>query len=297
MQRWRVIQWEVLNSTLYALRSTLYALRSTLHPPPLRLPPVRKSLGQHFLNDRRILGRIADALALDGSEVVIEIGPGRGALTELLVDRAQKLIAIEYDRALAALLRQRYAGDNRVTIVEQDVLEVSFGDLANGPYVVAGNVPYYITTPIIFLGLTRPRPDRAVYLVQREVAERIVAPPGAREYGALSANVQAVANAELLFRVPRGAFQPPPKVESAVLRITPRPDPAIPPTEEHDFRLLVQGAFGFRRKQMRRVLREMWDVDAATADNVLARAAIDPAVRPETLSPSDFARLLPARPR
>jgi 16S rRNA (adenine1518-N6/adenine1519-N6)-dimethyltransferase len=263
----------------------------------LRLPPVRKSLGQHFLNDRRILGRIADALALDGSEVVIEIGPGRGALTELLVDRAQKLIAIEYDRALAALLRQRYAGDNRVTIVEQDVLEVSFGDLANGPYVVAGNVPYYITTPIIFLGLTRPRPDRAVYLVQREVAERIVAPPGAREYGALSANVQAVANAELLFRVPRGAFQPPPKVESAVLRITPRPDPAIPPTEEHDFRLLVQGAFGFRRKQMRRVLREMWDVDAATADNVLARAAIDPAVRPETLSPSDFARLLPARPR
>ena len=261
----------------------------------MRLPPVRKSLGQHFLNDRRILGRIADALGLDGSEVVIEIGPGRGALTELLVERARHVIAIEYDRALAALLRERYAGDNRVTIVEQDVLEVRFGDLANGPYVVAGNVPYYITTPILFQGLTRPRPDRAVYLVQREVAGRIVAAPGEREYGALSANVQAVANAELLFRVPRGAFQPPPRVDSAVLRITPRDDPAIASDEEQDFRVLVQGAFSFRRKQMRRVLREMWDLDAARAESMLASAAIDPAVRPETLSPDDFARVLRLR--
>src|SRR5205085_966282 len=106
---------------------------------------------------------------------------------------------------------------------------------------------------------------------------------------------QAVANAELLFRVPRGAFQPPPRVDSAVLRITPRDDPAIASDEEQDFRVLVQGAFSFRRKQMRRVLREMWDLDAATADDVLARAAIDPAVRPETLSPGDFARLLRAR--
>src|SRR5205085_6286240 len=155
-----------------------------------RLPPIRKSLGQHFLNDRRVLGRIADALALDGTQLAVEIGPGRGALTEVLVARARRVIAIEYDRALAAFLRDRYAGDNRVTIVERDVLEVSFGELANGPYVLAGNVPYYITTPIIFQGLTRPRPDRAVYLVQREVAERIVAAPGEREYGALSANVQ-----------------------------------------------------------------------------------------------------------
>jgi 16S rRNA (adenine1518-N6/adenine1519-N6)-dimethyltransferase len=261
----------------------------------LRLPPVRKSLGQHFLNDRRILGRIADALALDDSEVVIEIGAGRGALTELLVERARQVIAIEYDRALAALLRQRYAAEQRVAIVEQDVLEVSFGELANGSYVVAGNVPYYITTPIIFQGLTRPRPDRAVYLVQREVAERIVAAPGEREYGALSANVQALANAELLFRVPRGAFQPPPRVDSAVLRVTPRIDPAIVPDEEGDFRALVQGAFGFRRKQMRRVLRELWDLDAAGAESMLASAAIDPAVRPETLGAGDFARLLRVR--
>jgi len=261
----------------------------------LRPPPVRKSLGQHFLNDRRILGRIADALSLEGGEVVIEIGPGRGALTELLIERARTVIAIEYDRALAELLRQRYADNERVTIVERDVLEVSFAELAKGPYVVAGNVPYYITTPIIFQGLTRPRPDRAVYLVQREVAERIVAAPGAREYGALSANVQAVATAELLFRVPRGAFQPPPKVDSAVLRIIPRSDPAVLPDEESAFRTFVVGAFGFRRKQMRRVLRELWNLDAERADELLTAARVDPEVRPETLSPVDFAKLLRAR--
>jgi 16S rRNA (adenine1518-N6/adenine1519-N6)-dimethyltransferase len=260
-----------------------------------RLPPVRKSLGQHFLNDRRILGRIADALALDGSELVIEIGPGRGALTEILVERARHVIAIEYDRALAALLRERYASDDRVTIVERDVLEVRYGELARGPYVIAGNVPYYITTPILFQGLTRPRPERAVYLVQREVAERIVAPPGAREYGALSVNVQALAIAELLFRVPRGAFRPPPRVDSAVLRITPRQDPVVEGTEEEPFRVLVQAAFGLRRKQMRRVLRELWSIDADTAEGILAAAGVDPAVRPETLSPAEFARLLRLR--
>ena len=260
-----------------------------------RLPPVRKSLGQHFLNDRRILGRIADALELSGSELVIEIGPGRGALTELLLERARHVIAIEYDRALAALLRERHSGDARLTIIEHDVLDVSFGELAKGPYVLAGNVPYYITTPILFKGLTNPRPDRAVYLVQREVAERIVAPPGDREYGALSVNVQAVATAELLFRVSRGAFQPPPRVDSAVLRITPRADPVIAPEEEDQFRAFVQAAFGMRRKQMRRVLRELWTLDAKNAERILDAVGVDPAVRPETLAPSAFSSLLRAR--
>ena len=262
-----------------------------------RLPPIRKSLGQHFLNDPRILGRIADALELSGAELVIEIGPGRGALTEVLLPRARRLYAIEYDRALAEHLRRRYAGDERITVVERDVLQVDLGELAGGPYVVAGNVPYYITTPILFHGLTRPRPERAVYLVQREVAERIVAAPGSREYGALSTNVQAVAAAELLFRVPAGAFRPPPKVESAVVRVVPRSDPVVREDEEESFRTFVQGAFGFRRKQMRRVLRGLWDVDAAVADDALAKAGVDPMARPETLSPELFARLVRARPR
>ena len=262
-----------------------------------RLPPIRKSLGQHFLNDPRILGRIADALDLSGGELVIEIGPGRGALTDVLLPRVRHLYAIEYDRALAEHLRQRYEGDGRITVVERDVLEVNLGELAGGRYVVAGNVPYYITTPILFHGLTRPRPERAVYLVQREVAERIVATPGSHEYGALSANVQAVADAELLFRVPAGAFRPPPKVESALVRVVPRSKPVVRAEEEDAFRTLVQGAFGFRRKQMRRVLRGLWDVDASVADDVLANAGVNPMARPETLSPEDFARLLRARPR
>ncbi|MDB4916422.1 MAG: Ribosomal small subunit methyltransferase [Gemmatimonadetes bacterium] len=266
--------------------------------PPRRdrdgFPPTRKSLGQHFLTDRRILGRIADALHLKGTETLLEIGPGRGALTDILVERAGRLIAIEYDRALAEMLRQRYARRSNVLIAEADVLDVSLGELAAGPYVLVGNVPYYITTPILFHALVPPRAERSVYLVQREVADRLCAPPGGKEYGALTVNVAAVAKAEMLFKVPAGAFSPPPKVESAVVRITPLPQVLVRPDEERPFRLLVQGAFGMRRKQMRRVIRSLRAVDVPTADAILAAVNIDPQARPETLSPNDFAMLLRA---
>ena len=266
--------------------------------PPRRdrdgFPPTRKSLGQHFLTDRRILGRIADALHLTGSETVLEIGAGRGALTDILADRAGRLIAIEYDRALADILRQRYAKRGHVLIAEADVLEISLGELAAGPYVLVGNVPYYITTPILFHALVPPRADRSVYLVQKEVADRLCARPGTKEYGALTVNVGAVARAESLFKVPAGAFNPPPKVDSAVVRITPLAEPLVTPAEERPFRLLVQGAFGMRRKQMRRVLRSFYSVSADVADAVLAATGIDPEVRPETLSPEQFAALLRA---
>jgi 16S rRNA (adenine1518-N6/adenine1519-N6)-dimethyltransferase len=257
-------------------------------------PPTRKSLGQHFLTDRRILARIADSLHLTGGETVLEIGPGRGALTDLLAERAGRLIAIEYDRALAELLRQRYARRGNVLVAEADVLEVSLGELAAGPYVLVGNVPYYITTPILFHALAPPRADRAVYLVQREVADRLSAAPGGKAYGALTVNVAAVARAETLFSVPSGAFAPPPKVESAVVRITPLSTPLVAPDEERPLRTLVQNAFGMRRKQMRRVLRSLYNLDVPAADDLLDRAGIDGAVRPETLSPDDFARLLRA---
>ena len=257
-------------------------------------PPTRKSLGQHFLNDRRILGRIADALALTGSETVLEIGPGRGALTDLLVDRCGRLIAIEYDRALAALLRERYARRANVIIAEGDVLELSLGDLAAGPYLLVGNVPYYITTPILFHALRPPRAERAVYLVQREVAERLCAEPGSKEYGALTVNVAAVATAQMLFKVPAGAFVPAPKVESAVVRITPKVESLVQAEEERPYRLLVQGAFGMRRKQMRRVVRSLYALDAVAADALLERSGIEPEVRPEVLTPVQFAALLRA---
>jgi 16S rRNA (adenine1518-N6/adenine1519-N6)-dimethyltransferase len=158
--------------------------------------------------------------------------------------------------------------------------------------VLVGNVPYYITTPILFHALVPPRADRSVYLVQREVAQRLVARPGSKEYGALTVNVAAIARAELLFGVPAGAFAPPPKVESAVVRVTPLAEPLIEPDEEHRFRVLVQSAFGMRRKQMRRVVRTIFSLGAEQADDLLARARIGPEVRPEVLSVEQFVALL-----
>lgn len=258
------------------------------------LPRARKRFGQHFLRDRAVLSRIVDALALTGTETVVEIGPGRGVLTDLLAERAGRLVAIEIDRDLAAHLRARYVGRANVEIVEADVLSVPLGRVAGEDFVLAGNVPYYITTPILFHALERPRPARAVYLVQREVAERISAVPGSKTYGALSVNVQAVAAAELVMRVPPGAFQPPPRVDSAVIRVTPRPDPVVAADEERRFRSFVQAAFGLRRKQMLRVVRSAAALDAESAGAVLATAGIDPEARPETLAAEAFARLVRA---
>jgi 16S rRNA (adenine1518-N6/adenine1519-N6)-dimethyltransferase len=257
-------------------------------------PPVRKSLGQHFLSDPRILGRIADALALASDETVVEIGPGRGGLTEQLLARAGRVIAIEIDRMLATRLRDRYAGEPRLEVVERDVLGTNLGALAGDDFALVGNVPYYITTPILFHALRAPRPTRAVYLVQKEVADRLSASPGTKAYGALTVNVSALASAETLFRVSPGAFSPPPTVDSAVVRITPRPEPAVAPHEEERFRVFVQQAFGMRRKQMRRVLRSVLSVPAERADELLAVAGIEPEARPETLSPEQFAALLRA---
>ena len=258
------------------------------------LPRAKKRFGQHFLTDPRILSRIADGLAITPTDTVIEIGPGRGALTEALLSRAGRVIAIEVDRDLVPILRSRWADDPRLMVVEGDVLEQDLGALADGPCLLAGNVPYNITTPILFHALTRPRPARAVYLVQLEVAQRAAAAPGDEAYGALSVNLQAVAQVELLFRVPAGAFTPPPKVESAVIRVTPRLDPVIEADEEEPYRLMVQGAFGLRRKQLKRVVRTLWTLDAERAGAVVDRAGLDPEARPETLSPSDFAALLRA---
>lgn len=257
-------------------------------------PPTLKRLGQHFLADRKVLASIAGALELTGTETVVEVGPGRGALTDLLAEHAGRVVAIELDRALAALLRERYASHDNVEIVEGDVLEAELAALAGGPYVLAGNVPYYITTPIIFHSLSPPPPLRSVFLVQLEVARRMAAAPGSADYGALSVTLQASASVELLLRVPPSAFRPPPRVESAVVRVRPLAEPLVSTELTEPYRRLVQASFGLRRKQMRRVVRTVRGLDAAAAEGVLARAGIDPDARPETLSPDDFARLLAA---
>jgi 16S rRNA (adenine1518-N6/adenine1519-N6)-dimethyltransferase len=254
----------------------------------MRPPPIRKSLGQHFLTDPRILARIADAVALTPDETVVEIGPGRGSLTAALLARAARVVAIEIDPKLVELLREKYAHEARLTIIQADVLDVDLGEAAGGEYALAGNVPYYITTPILFQALRQPRAMRSVLLVQREVASRMAAEPGAEDYGALSVNVQAVARVEMLFRIPAGAFTPPPRVESAVVRVTPRPDPVVKPGEEEPFRTFVQAAFALRRKQMRRVVRTIAAKSAGDAERALVASHIDPDARPETLSPAQF---------
>lgn len=270
----------------YCDRNRAPPVNRNLHPRP------RKALGQHFLSDPHILARIADALELHPDENVIEIGAGRGALTKELAKRARNTYAIELDRVLADRLREKFAGEARVHILQGDALRMDLFGIVKSHYALAGNIPYYITTPLLFHALKRPRPSRAVFLVQREVAERMTAKAGTRAYGALSVNLQAVAKPEMLFRVAPGSFQPPPTVESAVVRIRPRPDPVVPPEREEALRAFVIAVFGMRRKQMRRVLREISGLDAASAAALLSARAIDPEARPETLTPEQFAGLL-----
>ncbi len=268
-------------------------LASTAFSPP-PLPPPRKRFGQHFLKDSRVLDAIVNALGALQNRTVIEIGPGRGILTDRLVDRAARVIAVEVDRDLVAHLRARYAGHPHVEIIEADVLAVSLASLAGGPFVLVGNVPYYITTPIIFHALETPRPDVAVYLVQKEVADRLAAPPGDKIYGALSVNVQAVAAVELVRRVAPAAFQPAPTVDSAVVRITPRANAAVEPELETRFRAFVQAAFGLRRKQLIRVVRTITRLDPERSAALIASCGLVSAIRPEGLSAEDFARLVRA---
>jgi 16S rRNA (adenine1518-N6/adenine1519-N6)-dimethyltransferase len=255
------------------------------------VPRAKRRLGQHFLSDRRILERIADALGATGADTVLEIGPGPGGLTEALAARAGKVVAIEKDPDLLPALKHRVPG---AVVVEADALDADWHALAGQDFLVAGNIPYNITSPLIDKALSPPRPRRIVFLVQKEVADRVGAPPGGEAYGALSVGVQSVARAERMFTVPAGAFHPRPKVDSAVLRLTPLAEPVVSDAEVSSFRRLVVGLFGFRRKQMARGLRELTGWDAHRVEGALARGGIDPRVRPETVAPTRFAALLRA---
>jgi len=249
----------------------------------------KRRLGQHFLSDPRILARIAEALEAAPTDTVLEIGPGRGSLTAELVRRAARVVAIERDPALLSGLLERLP---TVRIESGDALAVSWDALAGpGPYLVAGNIPYNITTPLIEKALEETGPSRIVFLVQREVADRLAAVAGTKAYGALSVGVQAAATVERLFYVSAGAFSPPPEVESAVVRLTPRPDPEVAWERRAEFRRLVTGLFGLRRKQLRRALRQHTGLDPRASAAILEAAGLDPVARPETVTPAGFARL------
>jgi 16S rRNA (adenine1518-N6/adenine1519-N6)-dimethyltransferase len=256
-----------------------------------RHPPALKKFGQHFLSDEKILTAIVDALAPTPADTVVEIGPGRGSLTDILAERSGRLIAVEIDRALAKNLREKYSGRPNVEIVEGDFLEADLRGAAGKDFLLIGNVPYNITTPIVFRALEPPIPRRSVFLVQREVAERMAAREDTESYGALSVNVAAVAHVEQVFTVPASAFRPPPKVESAVVRLTPRARPLVAVESLPAFRAFVQAAFGLRRKQMQRVLRTARGLSPEQVAVLLERAGIDSAARPEVLSPEKFAVL------
>jgi 16S rRNA (adenine1518-N6/adenine1519-N6)-dimethyltransferase len=252
------------------------------------VPRAKRRLGQHFLTDSRLLGRIADALGAGPDDTVLEIGPGPGGLTAALAERAGRLVAIEKDADLVPALRQRFPS---ATIVEGDALETDWPAVAGPRFLVAGNIPYNITSPLIDKALDPPRPVRIVFLVQKEVADRVTALAGEPAYGALSVGVQSVALAERLFTVPAGAFHPRPKVDSAVLRLTPLAEPLVDPAEQWSFRRLVVGLFGFRRKQMTRGLRQLTGWEAARVANVLDRIGVPPASRPEVVAPATFTAL------
>ena len=255
------------------------------------MPAPKRSLSQNFLSDPRILARIADAVGATRADTVLEIGPGPGGLTRQLLQRAGKVVAIEKDREMISGLKAEYP---ELLLAYGDALEIDWNKLVGGPFLVAGNIPYHITSPLIDKALTPPRAARVVFLVQKEVVERVVAGPGTKTYGALSVGVQAVAKAERLFTVPKGAFYPVPKVDSAVLRMTPLVQPLVTDAEVEPFRRFVVGMFSFRRKQLVRALRELKGWDAEQGSAVVSAAGFEATARGEELSPAEFVRLFRA---
>lgn len=257
----------------------------------------KRSLGQNFLIDPNIQRRIVEALGPSPEDVVLEIGPGRGALTRHLAGRVRRLVLAELDRELAARLREEYAGRGDVEVIEGDVLDLELERVTDevAQLKVIGNIPYNITTPIVFSLLERrPRPRSILLMVQREVAERMAAPPGNKSYGALAVGVQSVASVEKMLSVGRNAFRPVPDVESAVVRIEPFQPPPLTLEEEAALRALTRHAFGQRRKQFQRILRDAYRLDADGVAALEERLGLDLRRRPEEFGPEVFIALAAA---
>ncbi|MCR4430225.1 MAG: 16S rRNA (adenine(1518)-N(6)/adenine(1519)-N(6))-dimethyltransferase RsmA [Tepidanaerobacteraceae bacterium] len=258
-----------------------------------------KRLGQHFLMDERPIAAILEAAELSSEDCVLEIGPGLGALTEKLCRRAKKVAAVEKDGDLIPALKNRVGVFENICIIEEDVLKLDLELLKNryfmSDFKVVANLPYYITSPIIMkLVESRCLVKLAVIMVQKEVARRLTALPGGKDYGILSVAVQLHADVDIVCEVGSEAFVPPPKVDSAVVRIIFRHEPRVKLEDEAVFFEVVEAAFGHRRKILRNSLKDrlaLCGISLDKIDDALEKAGIDPARRGETLSIEEFARL------
>ncbi|MCL2432943.1 MAG: 16S rRNA (adenine(1518)-N(6)/adenine(1519)-N(6))-dimethyltransferase RsmA [Clostridia bacterium] len=260
--------------------------RSDFHATP------KKSLGQHFLHDKRVLARIADASGLGKISGVLEIGPGTGALTGFLAERAGKVLAVETDGRLIQGLKGRFPQES-VIILHQDARQLDWPALQreyfNGnPFALCANLPYYITSPLIMAALEGgAQVDPIVVLVQKEVALRLAAKPKCKDYGLLSLAAQRYATVETLFEVAPGCFTPPPRVMSAVVRLKRRPDA---PTQEASaqFFKVARAAFAMRRKTLANNLVKGLGMPREAAENALHQCGLNPAVRAEELTVEEF---------
>ena len=260
----------------------------------------KKSLGQHFLIDSSIAARIVKAARIEPGETILEVGPGRGAITGMLADKAERLVLIEMDSALAAMLTERYAATNNVRVIESDARDL---DLAEGgdipeivgrPYKVVANLPYYAAANIIRWFLeSDDAPVEIVVMIQSEVALEMAAPEG--KMGLLSVATRFYSEPEVLFDVPGSAFTPPPKVTSSVIRLVGRPDRPLQLDDESGFFKFVRAGFKAPRKQLHNSLARGLIIDVTEASDIIARAELDSMRRPRTLSIAEWGRLYEAR--
>ncbi len=249
--------------------------------------PAKKSLGQHFLSDRHYIDNIVRAVDPKPGDRLVEIGPGQGAITFPLLRRHGQLTVIEFDRDLIEPLTTAAASLGELTILHRDVLLVNFGAMAgDGRIRLIGNLPYNISSPILFHALDHAAAITDMhFMLQKEVVDRMAAAPGSKVYGRLSVMLQAYCEVTALFVVPPGAFRPPPKVDSAVVRLVPRPAQEVGIADPRRFADVVRAAFGQRRKTLRNALNGVCDAPQFEAAGVRADA------RAEQLAVADFVRL------
>jgi 16S rRNA (adenine1518-N6/adenine1519-N6)-dimethyltransferase len=250
----------------------------------------KKSLGQNFLKDPHYISMIADAARIGPGDQILEIGPGLGHLTRELADRAGRVLALELDGRLIPRLREEFGANINVELVEADALEYPYGSLS-GKWKVVANLPYYISTAILQkLIFYRDRFAGLTLMLQKEVAERIAASPGGKEYGYLSVLVQLYTEPRLEFTVPPGAFSPRPGVDSAVVTLAIRERPAVSLRDEDFFMRVVKAAFSQRRKTLKNALKQL-DAPVEKMEKVPAQTGIDLGRRAETLTVEEYGRL------